>query len=583
MRFSWVQLLDQASGECVEGGAQLVQHLVAVADQPGQQEPVVVAVRVKAGQPAGGIQCRHRRSGDGRIVVEAVTVGERDGGQQMRHLADDAVRFFRSALPDAFAQLGDAVKAGEHLGQIQVACGGLGQLSDEAADLGRLGGDVQRQDLVLQQVPERVGVDAGVGQQYLTVGLVDQVSLGVPPPSHAAAADGGALAFRAVGQQHVQRGYADAPERLVARPHGAFHLRRLAGQLADRAGDQLSGFRHRADLAVVGGTEGAGCVDVDVGDAVLVEFFPELVGVPGGAGVAAGAVPDPPGDPHAALQLVLQLGQVAGQLQAGDVAGRVVRCPVVPRVDVAGHEHEIVACTFDLGHRHPHLAPAGDGHALQVGLDRSLFQGFTDTVAVGVGDGDDRDGRHPVLDLRGGRAPDVGDDAFVQNVLVAGPHVHVAERAGFLGREHGAAGAAFAQYDLAADRFGADLVHRVISDEHVAATLDRYQFGAYALIGGVGAEGPGLGFQVDRLAVQGHLQATVYRVGQVGGELVDGDRQPVAFQDRRDVIDGGVLACGARGAVPLDQLLEVGPHLAGRDAVDEFIDYFRHCWVTSVG
>ena len=75
---------------------------------------------------------------------------------------------------------------------------------------------------------------------------------------------------------------------------------------------------------------------------MVVQFLPELIGVPGGAGVTSGTVANPPGDADASLQLLLEAGEVPCQFKAGNVAGRVVGGSVVPGIDMPCDEDEIV-------------------------------------------------------------------------------------------------------------------------------------------------------------------------------------------------------------------------------------------------
>src|SRR5699024_758664 len=105
----------------------------------------------------------------------------------------------------------------------------------------------------------------------------------------------------------------------------------------------------------------------------------------------------------------------------------------MPRVDMTGYEHKIIAPALDFGHRHTDTAPARVGDATKRAGDRCRLQGLTDTVTVRIVDRDYRNGRYAVFHFRCRGTPYVGHDSFVQDILIARPHVNVTNGACFLG------------------------------------------------------------------------------------------------------------------------------------------------------
>ena len=83
-----------------------------------------------------------------------------------------------------------------------------------------------------------------------------------------------------------------------------------------------------------------------------------VVGIPGRARETAGRMPWPPGDAHAALELVALRPQHARDLEHAGVTRGVVADADVPGIVVAVQQHELFAASLDFHHRHRLLEPA---------------------------------------------------------------------------------------------------------------------------------------------------------------------------------------------------------------------------------
>ena len=94
-------------------------------------------------------------------------------------------------------------------------------------------------------------------------------------------------------------------------------------------------------------------------DAALVQVGPELVGVPGRAGVASVGVPRPEGEAQATAQIALPRAEQPPDLDHRRVGGAVVHRAVVPGVDVPAEEDEAILLAADLGGQDRDRAPAG--------------------------------------------------------------------------------------------------------------------------------------------------------------------------------------------------------------------------------
>src|SRR5690348_435895 len=91
-----------------------------------------------------------------------------------------------------------------------------------------------------------------------------------------------------------------------------------------------------------------------------------MIGVPGAASIASLRVTWPPADPHAALQVLACGPGDARQFEAGGVPGRVISRAIVPGVDMAIEESEVVrGGAGDLCGDERHRAPAGFDHGAE--------------------------------------------------------------------------------------------------------------------------------------------------------------------------------------------------------------------------
>src|SRR6185312_925254 len=108
----------------------------------------------------------------------------------------------------------------------------------------------------------------------------------------------------------------------------------LSGDLFDHVADELAHLRHAVPLRQDGRTVAANRIDIDVRHTVIVAVVPEVVGVPGGSGVACVGVPPPEAEADAAAHGAPMLRHDARDLDHGGVGRAVIHGAVVPRIDV---------------------------------------------------------------------------------------------------------------------------------------------------------------------------------------------------------------------------------------------------------
>ena len=273
-----------------------------------------------------------RNRGDGGIV---------DRHQDPRQALDHVIG---RPGPDA-AGFDVGVEAGKRATKRKAGCFRRAKIE---AGAGRVLVGVDRRDELVELRPPIEGQDFGVGdpagdleidldvpEHDAAIGDLDRVVLGVPGDVPAAAADGVVTLLVAQrvrhgrGQHHEARD-ADVVERVVARPVRALAVRVEAGHGFDRPLREGLGLLHPGHVLELRRPPAARRIAIDLGDAVLVEVDRERVGVPGRAGVAAGRVPRPPGDPHRAPQPLAVTREHARDLEERRVSGRVVADADVP-------------------------------------------------------------------------------------------------------------------------------------------------------------------------------------------------------------------------------------------------------------
>ena len=217
------------------------------------------------------------------------------------------------------------------------------------------------------------------------------------------------------GQEHEVARYPDVVERIVAGLVGTLAAGLLAGNLLDDTLAELFGLGHPGDVVVLGGPAAAGGVAVHLGDAVPIELLGVVIGEPGAAGVTAGRMARPPGDPDRALEGGPVLPEDPGDFEHGAIADGVVADPDIPRVIVPVKQDKRLGLVGALNFHH---GDRGDVPAvLQIrddGADFVAAGGPDDLLAVGIVDRHHRNRRFPrqVVQVRG--APDSGADTPVR-------------------------------------------------------------------------------------------------------------------------------------------------------------------------
>ena len=233
----------------------------------------------------------------------AARVVERD--EQPRDPAQDAVQpatrggvarrpsdaRFRVGAPGAevVAQAGQRF---EDRAEIDFAGRRLLILADRGRDLLDRRGVVERVQRRVEDPHDRRQIHREIAAQDLQVRDRHEIVRRVPRRVAAASADRVvpaplALFDRDVRQQHVQAGRPDLVEGVVACAQRPDALRGHAERVADRRSAQRVRLRHPHDLLVRRRVGTARGVDVELGDAALVEFVGERVGVPRRSRVAA--------------------------------------------------------------------------------------------------------------------------------------------------------------------------------------------------------------------------------------------------------------------------------------------------------
>src|SRR6476620_2777674 len=115
--------------------------------------------------------------------------------------------------------------------------------------------------------------------------LVEQIALGVPPPSQLVAQLECARLLRAQAAEH--RRDSDPWKGIVGRARLALAGKHLAGFGGDGCRRDPEQRARRTGLRQVGGADRAGAVQIDVSNAALGKLEPVVVGVPTRARVAA--------------------------------------------------------------------------------------------------------------------------------------------------------------------------------------------------------------------------------------------------------------------------------------------------------
>ena len=104
---------------------------------------------------------------------------------------------------------------------------------------------------------------------------------------------------------------------------------------------------------------------------MIVEILPEVIGIPGRAGIAAMRMAGPKGQPQPAPERVAIEEQNPERLQHGRIGAAIIHGAIVPGIEMPREQDELLRLllAIHLGNERGYLPPAGIHPRHQVHLD----------------------------------------------------------------------------------------------------------------------------------------------------------------------------------------------------------------------